>query len=173
VHEFENLERELREIVTNLRQQLCEEKEERTLLYEMLHDLGGQLKLLKHIDREVEEIEKDVRAKLSFIKIAIGGSMPVGPATLNVGDKRVATVLGFDQNGAPMAIDFTANPVTWADDNEASVQDGPQPDGSDPITALAAGVANLSATCAGFSDSETVTVLAAAPVLSSIKVSID
>ena len=98
--------------------------------------------------------------------------MPVGPATLNVGDKKTATVLGFDQNGAPFAIDFTANPVTWTDDNEAAVQDAPTGT-SDGLTAVAPGVANLGATCAGFSDTEAVTVVAAAPKLSSIKISID
>lgn len=99
--------------------------------------------------------------------------MPVGPATLTVGQSKTATVLGFDQNGAPFAIDFTANPVTWTDDNEAAVQDTAGSTVTDPITALAAGVANLGATCAGFSDTEVVTVLAVAPKLSSIKISID
>ena len=99
--------------------------------------------------------------------------MPVGPVTLNVGDKKTVSVLGFDQNGAPFAIDFTANPVTFTDDNPSAVQDTPGSTVTDPITALAAGVANLGATCAGFSDTESVTVVAAAPVLSSIKISVD
>jgi len=99
--------------------------------------------------------------------------MPLGPANLTVGDKKVATVQGFDQNGAPFAIDFTANPVTWSNDNQSAVQDAPASDGSDALTAAAAGVSNLSATCAGFSDTETVTVVAQTPVLSSIKISID
>lgn len=99
--------------------------------------------------------------------------MPVGPATLNVGDKKTVSVLGFDQNGAPFAIDFTANPVTFTDDNESAVQDTAGSTVTDPITALAAGVANLGASCAGFSDTEAVTVLAVAPKLSSIKISID
>ncbi len=131
---------------------------QRDLLYRVLA-------LLTEQGHEIEEIEQDVHPKLSFIKLAIGGDMPVGPVTLNVGDKKTATVLGFDQNGAAIAIDFTANPVTWADDNETSVSQSPQPDGSDPLTALAAGVANISATCSGFSDSESVTVVAAAPVV--------
>ena len=98
--------------------------------------------------------------------------MPVGPATLTVGDKKTATVLGFDQNGAPFAIDFNANPVTWADDNESAVADTPTAN-ADGLTAVAPGVANLGATCGGFSDSESITVVAQAPVLSSIKISID
>ena len=138
---------------------------QRDLLYRILAKLNKA-------GEELEEIERDVRPKLSYIKIALGGAMPVGPATLNVGDKKTATVLGFDQNGAPFAIDFNANPVTWTDDNEPVVQDSPT-SSADPLTALAAGVANIGATCAGFSDTETVTVLAQAPVLSSIKISID
>ena len=133
-----------------------------------------EIELAEEEVRLLRQIEKDVRPKtLSYIKIAIGGIMPIGPATLAIGAKATATVLGFDQNGAPIKIDFTANPVTWKDDNEAVVQDAPAADGSDPLTALAAGVANLTATCAGFSDTESVTVPAASPVLSSIKISID
>lgn len=99
--------------------------------------------------------------------------MPVGPVTLTVGDVKVVSVLGFDQNGAPFAIDFTANPVSFSDDNEAVVQDTPGSTVTDTITAVAPGVANVSATCAGFTDTEAITVVAAAPVLSSIKISID
>lgn len=136
---------------------------------EELHLEREEVELLREILRE---LKYQNRPKLSFIKIAIGGTMPVGPATLTVGDKKTATVLGFDQNGAPFAIDFTANPVTWTDDNEAAVQDAPTTT-SDPLTAVAPGVANLGATCAGFSDTEAITVVAAAPKLSSIKISID
>lgn len=145
-----------------------DERRERQQEEEELRLAREEVALLREIVRELRH-EK----RLAFIKIAIGGKMPVGPATLTVGDKKTATVLGFDQNGSPFAIDFTANPVTWSDDNEGSVADAPAADGSDPLTAVSAGVANLTASCAGFTDTETVTVLAAAPVLSSIKVSID
>lgn len=100
--------------------------------------------------------------------------MPVGPATLNVGDKRTLSVQGFDQNGAPIAIDFTANPVTWTDDNQAAVaEDAPGSTTADAVTAAAAGVSNFTAACAGFTDTEALTVLAVVPVLSSIKISVD
>lgn len=99
--------------------------------------------------------------------------MPVGPATLTVGDKKTATVKGFDQFGAPFAIDFAANPVTWTDDNEAVVADDDTQTVADPLSAVAPGVANIGATCGGFTDTEAVTVVAAAPKLSSIKISID
>lgn len=122
----------------------------------------------------LREIAGDLKPKLSFIKIVIGDAMPVGPATLNVGDKRTLSVQGFDQNGAPIAIDFTANPVTWSDDNQAAVaEDAPGSTTSDAVTAAGAGVSNFTATCAGFTDTEALTVLAAAPVLSSIKISVD
>lgn len=139
-----------------------------------------ELEELKRIERTDERIEKDLdkivgflKPRLSFIKIAFGGVMPVGPATIPVGGQLVASVLGFDQNGAPIAIDFTANPVTFTDDNQAVASDTPGSTVSDPITGVSAGVANIGATCAGFSDSEAVTVVAVAPVLSSIKVSLD
>ena len=110
---------------------------------------------------------------LAFIKIAFqkrGHHMSQGPVTLTVGQKVTATVLGFDQNGAPFPIDFTANPVSWTIDNSTLDSSTPQPDSSDVVESLAAGVANLTATCAGFTDSETVTNVAQAPVLSSIKI---
>ena len=98
--------------------------------------------------------------------------MPVGPATLTIGQSKTATVLGFDQNGAPMTIDFTANPVTWTDPAETIVSDVPTT-ASDALTAVAAGTVPLTATCAGLTDTETITVVPQAPVLTSIKVSID
>jgi len=137
---------------------------------------AGEVREIQELRKDtglLQEIAGDLSPKLSFIKLAIGGTMPVGPATLTVGDKKAVSVLGFDQNGAAFPIDFTANPVAFTDDNETSVGDTAGSTVTDPITALAAGVANIGATCAGFSDTESVTVLAAAPVLSSIKISID
>lgn len=94
-----------------------------------------------------------------------------GPITIAVGGKSVERVLGFDQNGAPFQIDFTQNPVTWSIDQSAVASSTPETDPSvDDVVGVSAGVANLTATCAGFSDTETVTVTQAAPVLSSIKI---
>ena len=138
--------------------------------------IGSEVREIRELRKDtglLREIAGDLKPKLSFIKIVIGDAMPVGPATLAIGDKKVVSVQGFDQNGAAFAIDFTANPVAFSDDNQAAVADTPGSTVTDPITALAAGVANITATCAGFSDTEAVTVLAAAPVLSSIKISID
>lgn len=140
-------------------------------LHEVILLLREEAALLKEENRILRQIRDG--KKLSFIKISIGGKMPVGPVTLAVGDKKVVSVLGFDQNGAPIAIDFKVNPVVFTDDNQSVVQDTPDSPVSDPITALAPGVANLTATCAGFVDTEAVTVIAAAPKLSSIKISID
>lgn len=129
--------------------------------------------ILAEDDLILEAIHRLEKKRLCYIKLAIGGRMPVGPATLTVGDKKTLSVLGFDQNGAPFAIDFTANPVTYTDDNEAVVQDTAGSTVTDAVTAVAPGVANVGATCAGFSDNEAITVVAAPPVLSSIKISID
>lgn len=112
--------------------------------------------------------------KLSSIKIQFGGfTMPVGPITLTVGQSATATVQGFDQNSAPLAIDFT-DPnfaVAWTVDNAGIASSTPNPDQSSAVVGVSAGVANLTATCAGFSDTETVTVVAQAPILSSVKIS--
>src|ERR1700690_4196276 len=87
-------------------------------------DEKQEIELLRQEVMLLREIVAELRPKhLAFIKVAIGGIMPVGPATLTVGDKKTVSVLGFDQNGAPFAIDFTANPVTFADDNPNVVVD--------------------------------------------------
>lgn len=96
--------------------------------------------------------------------------MAVGPVTLTVGQKTTATVLGFDQNGAPITIDFTKDPVTWTLDNSTLDSSTPQPDASDVIASLAAGTANLTASCAGFTDTEQIINVVQTPVLSSIKI---
>lgn len=140
-----------------------------------LHELREEVKFLYELVKRLAEELAECRGhkrKLSFIKIAFGGIMPVGPFTLTVGATTVATVLGFDQNGNPMSIDFTANPVSWTDSAEAIVSDAPTAT-SDTLTGVSAGVMSLTATCAGFTDTETVTVPAVVPVLSSIKISID
>lgn len=152
-----------------------DEAEELRLLREQVRDL-----IQLHLDEKQElELLKQIRdklptlPKLSFIKIAIGGKMPVGPATLTVGDKKTLSVVGFDQFNAPFGIDFTANPVTYTDHNETVLLDTPGSTVTDPVTALASGTANVSAECAGFTDTETITVLAQAPRLASIKISVD
>ena len=93
-----------------------------------------------------------------------------GPVTLTVGDKTTAEVLGFDQNGAPMTLP-AGTVVTFTVDNPALAASTPNADElTDAIVALAPGVANLTATIGSLTDTEVVTVLAAAPVLSSIKI---
>jgi hypothetical protein len=131
---------------------------------------GKELDELKRIEEDLDEIVTLLKPRLSFIKIAFGGNMAQGPVKLTVGQKTTASVLGFDQNGAPFAIDFNANPVAWTDDNETSVQDSTPTAPTDVLTALAAGVANIGATCGGFTDTEQATVSAVVPVLSSIKI---
>jgi hypothetical protein len=101
-----------------------------------------------------------------------------GPVTLSVGQSTTASVLGFDQFGNPMPSDFVMPPVTFSIDNSALATSTPNADGvTDVIAAVAAGVANLTASVSGpngtLTDTETVTVTPAVvvpPVLSSIKV---
>ena len=110
---------------------------------------------------------------LNQIKIVFGGNMP-GPVTLHAGQSTVATVQGFDQSGNPFAIDFTAHPTTWTLDDPSQDTLSPNVDGSAVIGWLAGGkTANLTATVAGFSDTEQVInvgVVVPPPALASIKV---
>jgi hypothetical protein len=114
---------------------------------------------------------------LSSIKIAFakGRKFMIGPVTLTVGQKTTATVFGFDQNGAPFAIDVTKTPITWSVDDATLDSSTPQPDGTDSIVSLAAGVANLTASLTSaegkaLSDTEAMTNVAQPLVLSSIKI---
>lgn len=99
--------------------------------------------------------------------------MPVGPLTISVGQAYVATVVGFDQNGAPFTGPIPAATFAVADSTVASL---------DPTAGtgagLAAGVTGVSASLTSaeglaLTDTETLTVTAVVPVLSSIKVSLD
>lgn len=139
------------------REQLRLERENNKLLHELIAQLQ---QLLPH---------------LASVKINFGGKM-LGPVTLTVGDQKVGTLQGFDQNGAPFAIDpATVQSITWAVDNTTLDSSTPQPDNSTVIVSLAAGVANLTGTLTTtdgktFSDTETITNVAQTPVLSSVKI---
>ncbi len=142
------------------------------------HHDREEVKILREIEEDedeqtilLREIRDELKPHLRQIKIRFGGNMPVGPAVITVGQTTPASVLGFDQNGAAIAIDFTANPVSWSIDNSTIASSTPNPDSTDTVVGVSAGVANLTASCAGFTDTETVTVTAVVPVLSSIKIS--
>lgn len=101
--------------------------------------------------------------------------MAEGPVTLTVGQRTVASIDAFDQNGAP----FTgAVPVpAWSIDNSAfdSISTNASDASTEDVVSIAVGVANLTATVttdAGvvLSDTETVTNVGQVSVLSSIKI---
>lgn len=149
------------------------EREELRLLRETvrlqllsLDEQRETLVLLRHLVRQFQP-------RLARIQILVGGSM-ADPITLQIGDKKTATVQGFDQFGQPFPIDFSATPDTWSDDNAGAVTSTPASpaNGTTALEAVAAGVANLSVTVGGFSDSIQLTVAQATPVLSSVKISV-
>ena len=136
------------------------------------HRDSEEVKILREIEEDLDEIRDELKPRLSYIKIEFGGNM-VGPVKLTVGQKTKATVVGFDQAGAPFL--GTIPPVTYALDNTAL--DSSTPDGAngDDIVSLSAGVANLTASLTtaegtALQDSETITNVAVAQILSSIKI---
>jgi len=150
------------------------EKEELHLLREQVRQL-----IQLHLDERQEILLlKQIRdrlptpSQLSSIKIRFGGIMAVGPVTLTVGQRTKATVVGFDQFGAPFTGSIPA--ASFSLDNttlDSGTDDGA---GGFDITSLAAGVANLTAVLTtaegiGLQDTETITNVAIVPVLSSIK----
>lgn len=100
--------------------------------------------------------------------------MAEGPLTITVGQSTKATVDGFDQNGAPWT--GAIPPVTYSIDNSTLDSSTPESDNfTDDIVSLAAGTANLTASLTtvegkALTDTETITNVAQAPVLSSIKI---
>ena len=136
--------------------------------------------IIHRLDEEIEllrEIARELKPKLSFIKIAFrrNGIMAEGPVTLTVGQVTVASIDAFDQNGAPFTGAVPA-PV-WSIDNPAfdSIAADASNAANEDVTSLSAGVANLTATVttaagAVLTDTEAVTNVAQAPVLSSIKI---
>lgn len=99
--------------------------------------------------------------------------MPVGPLTISVGQTFTASVVGFDQNGAPFTGTIPA--PTFSVDTSAVATVDPT---SGAGAGVSAGVANVSAALTSaeglaLTDTETVTVTAVASVLTSIKVSLD
>ncbi|MBO0887487.1 hypothetical protein J2P12_00140 [Candidatus Bathyarchaeota archaeon] len=150
------------------------ESEEIRLLRQQVREL-----IRLHLD-EQQEIAllrqiRDILPKpvlLSFIKVKFGGAMQ-GPVTLNVGQKTKATVVGFDQNGAP----FTGPLPTpsFSIDNTSLNSGSDDGSGGFDVTSLAAGVANLTATLTTaegiqLTDTETITNIAVVQKLSSIKI---
>lgn len=132
-----------------------------------IHLLKEQVDLLKKILARLEPRLEGIQ-----IHFSEKNNMAPGPINLIVGQSVVATVLGFDQNGAPFAVDFAKNPVSWNEDNTAVAVSNPNNDGTANVKAVGVGTSNLSASCGGFSDSAQVNVAAAppTPVLSSIKI---
>ena len=156
-------------------------------------ELKQVIHLLGEVQRELSKIQDEVRPKLSHIKIgfsssnAKGAHMPSnfteGPITLTVAGQTVQAIVdGYDQFGNPMPSDgsFTMPQISWTIDNEDFATAVQNDDGSASITAVATGVANLTATVKSaegvdLSDTETVTISIPvtpppASVLSSIKI---
>jgi hypothetical protein len=138
---------------------------------EELRLLREEVELLKQI-RDSVAPKKLTSIKIMFLK---GDTMAEGPVKLTVGQMTIASVDGFDQNGAP----FTG-PIpqpSWSIDNSAVATIAP--DATNPanedVTAVSAGTANLAVSVTStegksLSDTEVVTVVASAPVLSSVKI---
>jgi len=144
------------------------------------------------IDEEILETEQEIlrterkilhnqQPRLSTIKIAFQGetmAATAGPITLTkVGQTATASVLGFDQFGAPFTGTMPAATLSASDIDGAIATFDPK---TGLVTAVANGVDNITAvltTAEGLSltDTEAVTVAIPvvpppAPVLSSIKV---
>lgn len=149
------------------------------ILAELRKDGKKEVRELRKETGILREIARDLKPKLAFIKLAFGGIMAQGPVTLSQGQSTTATILYFDQTGAPMPAGFVPPAVTFTIDNPSFASSTPGSDGqSDVVAYVAAGVANLTASVTSaeglsLSDVETVTctpVVLPPPALSSIKV---
>lgn len=147
-----------------------DERRELDLLREQVRLAKQELEQLRIIAGELAP----KRLSSIKVKLSLGGIiMPVGPLTIAAGKTFTASVVGFDQNGAPFSGPLPT-PSFTVDNTAAATVDAASGAG----VAVAAGVANVtgsltSAEGLALSDTETVTVTAVVPVLSSIKVSLD
>src|SRR6266481_2772475 len=151
-----------------------EEHLERRELH-VLERIWEGIQLETQLLREIVALLHPPTTILSRIKVILSGgvTMPVGPLTIAVGKPFVASVVGFDQNGSPFGGPIPAATFAVADATVASI---------DPTagtgSGLAGGVTGVSASLTSaeglaLTDTETLTVTAVVPVLSSIKVSLD
>ncbi len=164
---------------------LIELSELQVLLLEAIHhhqheDARVQQRILRTLRVIAFEVH-NATPRLSEIKILFtkGPNMPTpGPITLAPGESAVASVVGFDQSGAPFTGTLPPSTLSSDDTSGAIVTFDPS---TGATVAVAAGVANISASLTtaegvALSDTETVTVTEAPPpvqVLSSIKVAFD
>lgn len=98
-----------------------------------------------------------------------GGIMP---ASIEIGKTTTASVQGLDQFGNPFTIDLVANPPSWsiADPSIATASPNPTTPTSEDIMGVAAGSTSLGVSCAGLSTTDTITVTAPVPVLTSLRI---
>ena len=140
-------------------------------LAQIIQELHEEAELLREENRILREIRQP---RLAFIKITFkrGNIMAEGPVAIQIGGSTVASIDGFDQNGAPFT--GTIPSPAYSIDTPTIASIAPDANvANEDITGVTAGVANLTATVQGangpLTDTEPVTVLAAAPILSSIK----
>ena len=145
------------------------------LLYTLLVNQEKEIRLDERELAILNSIRHRLNPKyLASIKVQLrGDNMPVGPITIPVGKSFTASIVGFDQNGAPFTGAMPAGSFAVDNPGVATV-DATSGSG----VGVGAGVANVtgsltSAEGLALSDTETVTVTAIVPVLSSIKVSLD
>ena len=140
-----------------------------------METIGDQLRLqrafLTEILADTHHIVSLLQPRLARVEIIRSGGSPM---PLNVGDTVVATVNGFDQFRNPFPIDFSATPAAWSvsDPTLATITAGSTP-ADENVTGVAAGSETLSVTVADQSASVTFDVVAAAPVLTSVTITIN
>lgn len=123
----------------------------------------AEVMLLDQILSTLRDILATLRPRLVRLELKM-------PANVEVGKAVTGRVQGVDQFGNDFPIDFTANPVTWSEDNtDVTLAAGATPD-TESLTGFAVGSTTITAACAGFSASDVMNVTAPTPVLSGIKI---
>lgn len=79
--------------------------------------------------------------------------------TKKIGETATATIINpIGTDGNPFPLDLTATPPTWTLSDPSVASQEPSLDGSDLLTALAAGTETVTATVGGISATATLTV---------------
>jgi hypothetical protein len=105
--------------------------------------------ILEQIRELLAKIEKHTAPRLlTSFKVHIGGHMA------KIGDVLTARIVNpKDQFGQPFPLDLTQTPPAWTLSNGSVASQSPSLDGSDAITALAAGSETVTATIGSVSAS--------------------
>ena len=119
----------------------------------ILDDDREEVKLLKHVIRELREISRKLTPhnRTTTAQVSLGGLMATAPGTQAVGSTLQAVFQPLEADGVTITPGATlSTPPVWSSDNEAVAT----VDANGLVTGVSAGSANITGTGGVFTDSD-------------------